>query len=50
MVYKFCDKKASAMPASKFVGGAIENKIVWNKELAEKIHKTIIKKFEDRKV
>ena len=49
MVYKFCDKKASATPASKFVGGAIENKIVWNKELAEKIHKQLLKNLKIEK-
>ena len=42
MVYKFFDKKTS--------GGPIKNKIMSNKELAEKLHKPIIRKFEKRKV
>ena len=38
MVYNFVDKKT--------VGGAVKNKIVKNKELAEELHKLIIRKFE----
>ena len=37
MVYKCFDKKSS--------GSAIENKIVSNQELAEKLHKPTIRKF-----
>ena len=36
MVYKFFDKK--------FSGGVIENEIIQTKELAEELHKSIIKK------
>ena len=42
MVYHFFDKRTSGS------GTKIEN--ISNKELAEKIHKLIIKKFEKRKV
>ena len=42
MVYNFFDKKAS--------GGAIKNEIMSNKELAEELHKPIIRKFEKKKV
>ena len=41
MVYNFLDKKAS---------GGIKNEIMSNKELAEELHKPIIRKFEKRKV
>ena len=42
MIYKFFDKKTS--------GGAIKNKNMSNKELAEELHKPIIKIFKKRKV
>ena len=42
MVCKLFDKKAS--------GGTVKNKIISNNELAEGLHKPIIKKFEKRKV
>ena len=42
MVYKIFDKK----PA----GGAVKNKIMQDKELAEELHKPIIRKSEKRKV
>ena len=42
MVYKFFDKKP--------VGGSIKNEIISNKELAEEVHKPIIRKFIKRKV
>ena len=42
MAYKFFDKKAS--------GGAIKNGVMSNKELAEELPKSIIKKLEKRKV
>ena len=37
MVYKFLDKKTS--------GGTVKNKIMSNKQLAEELHKPIIRKF-----
>ena len=42
MVYKFFDKKTS--------GGVIKNEVMSNKELAKELHKSIIRKFEKRKV
>ena len=42
MVYKFFDKKTS--------GRGIKNENISNKELAEKLHKPIIRKFKKRKV
>ena len=42
MVYKFFGKKLS--------GGTVKNQIIPKKELAEELHKPIIKKFEKRKV
>ena len=42
MVYKFFDKKMSS--------GTVNNDIISNKELAEELHKTIIRKFKKRKV
>ena len=41
-VYKFFVKKATS--------GAIKNEIISNKELAEELHKPIIRKFKKRKV
>ena len=42
MVYKFFDKKTS--------GGASKNEFMSNKELAEELHKLIIRKFKKPKV
>ena len=42
MVYKLFDKKASVW--------AIKNEIMSNKELAEELHKLIIRKFRKRKI
>ena len=42
MVYKFFDKKTS--------GGTVKNENISNKELAEELHKPIIRKFNKRKV
>ena len=42
LVYKFFDKKTS--------GGTVENENISNKELAEELHKPIIKKFNKRKL
>ena len=42
MVYKFFDKN--------FSGGTFENEIMSNKELAEELHKPVLRKFEKRKV
>ena len=55
MVYKCFNKKSSALSArsatrNKFAVGAIKNKVMCNKELAEDLNKPIIRKFEKRKV
>ena len=42
MVYKFFDKKTA--------DGVVKNEIIQNKELAEELHKPLIRKFEKRKV
>ena len=42
MVYKFFDKNTS--------GGTFKNESISNKELAEELHKPIIKKIKKRKV
>ena len=42
MVYKFCDNKTS--------GGAVKNENISNQNLAEELHKAIIRKSEKRKV
>ena len=49
MVYKFFDRKTSATRANKFPGGAVKNKSMSHKELAEKLHKPIITKFQKNK-
>ena len=42
MVYKFFDKKA--------LGETVVNKIMSNKELAERVHNSIVRKRERKKV
>ena len=42
MAYKFFDKKTSS--------GTVKNENISNKELAEELHRPIIKKFKNRKV
>ena len=42
LVYKFFDKKTS--------GERAKNEITSNKELAEKLHNPVVRKFEERKV
>ena len=42
MVYKFSDKKTS--------GSAAKKEIMSNQELAEELHKPVIRKFEKRKI
>ena len=66
MVYTFFDKKTSDTSArsetlrwetlatratqNKFAGSGIKNENISNKELAEELHKPIIRKFKKRKV
>ena len=45
MVYKVFDKRTSATRANKFSAEAIKNENVSNKELAEELHKPIIRKL-----
>ena len=45
MVYNFSHKETSATRANKFAGSGIKNENMSNKELAEKLHKPIIRKF-----
>ena len=42
LVYKFFNKKSS--------GSSVKSEVMSNQELAEELHKPIIKKFEKRKV
>ena len=50
MIYKFFDKKSTLLADKSASGGAIKNKNILNKDLAEALHKPIIRKFEKRKV
>ena len=50
MVYKFFGKKTSAMRANKFAGSGIKNENISRKDLAEELHKPVIRKFNKRKV
>ena len=50
MVYNFFDKKTSATRANKFAGSGIENENLSDQQLAEELHKPIIRKFEKRKI
>ena len=47
MIYRFIDKKYSVAKTS---GGAIESRIMLKQQLAEQLHKPVIRKFEQRKV
>ena len=50
MVYKSFDKKNTSLADKSAFGGAIKNEIMSNKELAEELHKPIIRKFKKTKV
>ena len=50
MAYKIFDKKTSATHAIKFAGWAIKNENMLNKELAEQLQKSIIRKSEKREI
>ena len=50
MIYKFFSKKTYATRGNKFDGSGIKNENISSKELAEWLHKPIIKKFKKRKV
>ena len=50
MVYKFFDKKSALLTDKSASGSGIKNENILNKELAEELHKPLIKKFKKRKV
>ena len=50
MVYKFFDKKVASLVGKSPSDGIAKNEIISNKELAEELHKPVIRKFEKRKV
>ena len=50
MVYQFFDKKSSVMPTNKFTGSNIKNENMSDQQLAEELHKPIIRKLQKRKV
>ena len=50
MVYKFFNKKSASLADKSPSGGAFKIKNMWSKELVEKLHKPIIRKFNKRKV
>ena len=49
MVYNIFDKKNSATRSNKFAGSGIKNDIISNIELADELHKPIIRKLRKRK-
>ena len=50
MFYKFFDKESTLFADNSTPGGAVKNKSMSNQELAEELHKPIIRKIENRKV
>ena len=51
MIYKFFDKKSASLADKSTEGSGVNTKLTpQNQQLAEELHKTIIKKFEKRKV
>ena len=48
--YKFFDKESTLFADNSTPGGAFKNKSMSNQELAEELHKPIIRKIENRKV
>ena len=50
MVYKFFDKKFTLLADNYASGSGVKNENVSNKELAEKLHKPITRKFKKREV
>ena len=45
MVYKFFDKKSTLLADKSASGSGIKNENISNKELAEEVHKPIIRKL-----
>ena len=50
MVYKFFDMKTSGSGATMLANKSAVKSIPQNEQLAQELHKTIIKKFKKRKV
>ena len=50
IVYKFSNKKSALLTDKSTVGGAAKSKIMPNQQLAEELHKIIIRKLGKRKV
>ena len=50
MIYKCFYKKSSLLADKSGSGGAVKDKIISKQELAEELHKPIIRNFEKRKV
>ena len=49
MVYKSFDKNTTSLGDKSTAGRTVKNEIISTKELAEELHKPIIRKFEKRK-
>ena len=50
MVYKFFDKKSASLTDKSVSGSDVKIPLKFNEQLAKELHKTIIKKFNKRKV
>ena len=50
MVYKFFDKKTVGSGANTLTNKSASKSMPQNEQLAEKLHKPIIKKFKKRKI
>ena len=50
MVYNFFDKKSTSLVDKSALGSGVKNENMSNKELADELHKPILKKFRKRKV
>ena len=49
MVYNFFNKKNNSFIDKSISGGRVKNEKITNKEIAEELHKPVIKKFKKRK-
>ena len=45
-----CARSETLATRNKFASSGVKSEIMWNRELAEELHKLIIRKFEKRKV
>ena len=48
MVYKFFDKKSASLTDESAKGGSVNKEIKENEQLAEELHKAIIKKIKKK--